>query len=309
MSTDYAQISEAISYLEENFQVQPSLDEVAQHVNMSPYHFQRLFRRWVGISPKRFLQFLTIEYAKRLLGESRSVLDATYASGLSSPGRMHDLFVSVDAVTPGEFTRQGAGLKIRYGVHSSPFGECLLAVTDRGICDLSFITDAGRKQCVVDLQQRWKEAELDDSPVSTQPFFDQIFPPAAHTHSRAVTLFLRGTNFQIKVWEALLRIPPGFVSSYEDIAQHIGNPRATRAVGNAVANNPIAYIIPCHRVIRKMGLVGNYRWNSTRKKAILGWEAAQRSRYEKEFAREDSSGAETSPLKNAQSAAHLAHSL
>ena len=309
MSTDYVQVSQAIRYLEENFQEQPSLEEVAQHVNMSPYHFQRLFRRWVGISPKRFLQFLTIEYAKKLLGESHSVLDATYESGLSSPGRMHDLFVTVDAVTPGEFNRQGAGLKIRYGIHSSPFGECLLAATERGICDLSFITDAGHEQCLIDLQRRWKEAELDDNPLITQRLFDQIFPPAAHSRDRAVTLFLRGTNFQIKVWEALLRIPPGFVSSYEDIARYIGKPRAARAVGNAVANNPIAYIIPCHRVIRKMGLVGNYRWNPTRKKAILGWEAAQRYQYEKEFAREDIAGAGTLPMKNPQSATHLAHPL
>lgn len=306
MSDYYVQIEEAMCYLEENFQHQPGLDEVAQHVNMSPYHFQRLFRRWVGISPKRFLQFLTIEYAKNLLDESRSVLDATYESGLSSPSRMHDLFVTVDAVTPGEFSRQGAGLKIRYGIHSSPFGECLLAVTARGICDLSFITDAGREECVMELHQRWREAELDESPLTTQPIFNQIFPPAPTNDQRAVTLFLRGTNFQLKVWEALLKIPPGFVSSYEDIARYIGKPSAARAVGNALANNPIPYVIPCHRVIRKMGIVGNYRWNPIRKKAMLGWEAAQRYQHESEFARGDIEIGGQSRLNTAQSVTHLA---
>jgi AraC family transcriptional regulator of adaptative response/methylated-DNA-[protein]-cysteine methyltransferase len=276
MSSDYDQIEKAIRYLEENFQDQPSLDEVAQHVNMSRYHFQRLFRSWVGISPKRFLQFLTLEYAKNLLEESCSVLDATYEAGLSSPSRMHDLFVTIDAVTPGEFRNQGAGLRIWYGIHPSPFGKCLLAATDRGICDLSFVTSAGQDVCVADLHRRWKDAAVKNNAQRTQPLFDLIFPPAPHGTKRSVTLFLRGTNFQVKVWEALLRIPPGFVCSYEDIARYIRKPSATRAVGNAVANNPVSYIIPCHRVIRKIGIAGNYRWSPTRKKAMLGWEAAQR---------------------------------
>jgi len=291
MPTDYAHIEKAINYLEDNFQDQPSLEEVAQHVNMSPYHLQRLFRRWVGISPKRFLQYLTIDYAKSLLDESRSILDATYESGLSSPSRMHDLFVNVDAVTPGEFRRQGAGLKIWYGLHPSPFGDCLLAVTDRGICDLSFVTEAGRDECVVDLHRRWSQADLNENPKTTKPFFDQAFPSAPHNGNRSVTLLLRGTNFQIKVWEALLRIPPGFACSYEDIARNIGNPSAARAVGNAVAGNPISYIFPCHRVIRKIGLAGNYRWSPTRKKAMLGWEAAQRHKQGiAEFAGEETEG-------------------
>ncbi len=291
MSTDYKHIEKAIKYLEENFQDQPSLEELAQHVNMSPYHLQRLFRRWVGISPKRFLQYLTIDYAKNLLDESRSILDATYETGLSSPSRMHDLFVNVDAVTPGEFRRQGAGLKIWYGLHPSPFGDCLLAVTERGICDLSFVTEAGRDESVVDLHQRWSQANLNHSPKTTKPFFDQAFPSAPHNGNRSVTLFLRGTNFQIKVWEALLRIPSGFACSYEDIARYVGQPSAARAVGNAVGGNPISYIIPCHRVIRKMGLVGNYRWSPTRKKAMLGWEAAQRHKQEiSEFSGEEIEG-------------------
>lgn len=282
MSSDYLNIERAIKYLEENFQDQPGLDDVARHVNISPYHLQRLFRRWVGISPKRFLQFLTIEYAKELLDESRSILDVTYESGLSSPGRMHDLFVTVDAMTPGEFRRQGAGLQIRYGLHPSPFGDCLLAVTERGICDLSFVTHAGQEGCIADLRLRWREAKLIEHPQTTQPLFEQVFPSAPHSGKRSVTLFLRGTNFQIKVWEALLRIPPGLVCSYEDMGRYIGKPSAARAVGNAVAINPVSYIIPCHRVIRKMGLIGNYRWSPTRKRAMLGWEAAHKYRRETE---------------------------
>jgi AraC family transcriptional regulator of adaptative response/methylated-DNA-[protein]-cysteine methyltransferase len=282
MSSDYLNIERAIKYLEENFQDQPGLDDVARHVNISPYHLQRLFRRWVGISPKRFLQFLTIEDAKELLDESRSILDVTYESGLSSPGRMHDLFVTVDAMTPGEFRRQGAGLQIRYGLHPSPFGDCLLAVTERGICDLSFVTHAGQEGCIADLRLRWREAKLIEHPQTTQPLFEQVFPSAPHSGKRSVTLFLRGTNFQIKVWEALLRIPPGLVCSYEDMGRYIGKPSAARAVGNAVAINPVSYIIPCHRVIRKMGLIGNYRWSPTRKRAMLGWEAAHKYRRETE---------------------------
>jgi AraC family transcriptional regulator of adaptative response/methylated-DNA-[protein]-cysteine methyltransferase len=276
MSSDYQRIEKAIKYLEEYFRDQPSLEEVAHYLNLSPFHFQRMFRRWAGISPKRFLQFLTIDYAKTLLDEAHTVLDATYESGLSSPGRMHDLFVTIDAVTPGEFRARGAGLQVFYGIHTSPFGECLLAATERGICDLSFITNAGCEEAVADLQTRWRGAELVECLQSILPLMDQIFPPSSHTGRRSVTLFLRGTNFQMKVWEALLRIPPGYVCSYEDIARTIGKPTAARAVGNAVGANPVSYIIPCHRAIRKVGLTGNYRWDPTRKKAMLGWEAAQR---------------------------------
>lgn len=280
MSSDYLRIEKAIKYLEEHFRDQPNLEDIAQHLDLSPFHLQRLFRRWVGISPKRFLQFLTIEYAKKQLDESRSVLDATYESGLSSPGRMHDLFVTIDAVTPGEFKTQGAGLQIFYGIHPSPFGECLLAVTERGICYLAFITDAGQDEVLADLHQRWGEAKLNENPQSTQPLLDKVFPPVSPSGKRSVTLFVRGTNFQIKVWEALIRIPPGFVCSYQDVARYIGKPTGAQAVGNAIGANPASYIIPCHRVIQKMGIIGNYRWSPTRKKAMIGWEAAQRYRQE-----------------------------
>lgn len=272
-TADYARIEKAILFLEANFRAQPSLSEVARSVNLSGYHFQRLFRHWAGISPKRFLQFLTVEYAKELLEESRSVLDVTFEAGLSSPGRLHDLFVNVEAVTPGEFKRKGAGLRIHYGIHPTPFGPCLLAVTDRGICALSFLVRAERGGAVRDLKSRWAGAAFSEDSEVTGPLLDRIFPPTQPT--RHLNLFLRGTNFQIKVWEALLKIPLGAAVSYEDLAVHLGKPGAARAVGNAVSQNPIAFIIPCHRVIRKIGVAGDYRGGAARKKAILAWEAAR----------------------------------
>ncbi len=280
MSTEYLRIEKAINYLEEHFQDQPNLQELAEHLNMSPFHFQRVFKSWAGISPKRFIQFLTIDYAKKMLDENQSVLDATYESGLSSPGRLHDLFVTIDGVTPGEFKTKGIGIEIVYGIHSSPFGECLLAMTERGICGLTFTTDKGLGEALVDLQSQWEQARLRESTQTTKPFLDQIFPASPGDGRRSVRLFLKGTNFQIKVWEALLRIPQGFVCSYEEIAGYLGKPTAARAVGNAVAANPAAYIIPCHRVIRKIGAIGDYRHGTTRKKAMIGWEAAQRYRRE-----------------------------
>jgi AraC family transcriptional regulator of adaptative response/methylated-DNA-[protein]-cysteine methyltransferase len=273
---DYSRIERAILFLDRNFRDQPGLSDIARSVNLSEHHFQRLFRRWAGISPKRFLQFLTVEYAKELLAESRSLLDATYEAGLSSPGRLHDLFTNVEAVTPGEFKSKGAGLKIDYGFHWSPFGICLLAVTDRGICGLSFLLHGDHEKAVQDLKSKWPGAGFEENSERTAPLLDQIFPPAGPKGARALSLFLRGTNFQIKVWEALLRIPEGSVVSYEDLALRLGKPGATRAVGSAVGQNPIAFIIPCHRVIRKIGLVGDYHWGATRKKAMLVWEAARK---------------------------------
>ena len=280
MSTDYHRIEKAIVYLEENFRDQPNLQELAEYTNMSPFHFQRMFKRWAGISPKRFLQFLTIEHAKKLLDENRNVLDATYESGLSSPGRLHDLFVSIDAVTPGEFKSRGTGVEIDYGIHPSPFGECLLAMTERGVCGLFFLSGGEKREAVAVLQRQWEEARLNESPQTTKPLLDQIFRPVPHADPSPINLFLKGTNFQIKVWEALLKIPPGSVCSYEDVAKYLGEPAAARAVGNAVAANPVVFIIPCHRVIRKIGAFGNYRHGTARKKAMVGWEVAQRYRSE-----------------------------
>ena len=272
---DYQRIEKAILYLEQNFREQPDLGEVARVVHLSEYHFQRLFRRWAGISPKRFLQFLTVEYAKKLLEESQSLLDTSYESGLAGPGRLHDLFVSTEAVTPGEFKKKGVGLKITYGVHPSPFGDCLLAVTERGICGLAFVRPGQRAEVLRELKSKWEGAEFSEDPGATGCIVERIFRPANSHAKRPLTLLLKGTNFQIKVWEALLRIPMGLVVSYEDLGARIGRPGASRAVGNAVGKNPIAFLIPCHRVIRKVGTFGDYHWGAARKKAMLAWEAAR----------------------------------
>jgi AraC family transcriptional regulator of adaptative response/methylated-DNA-[protein]-cysteine methyltransferase len=269
---DYSRIEKAIHFLDERFPEQPDLAEVAKSVNLSPYHFQRLFKRWAGISPKRFLQFLMLDYAKHALERSGNVLDAAYAVGLSSPSRLHDLFVTVEAVTPGEFRRRGAGLRIRYGFHPSPFGECLLAATDRGICAMYFVTN-GRAAVLNEVRRRWPAADFVLDPDSTGSYLNRIFP--RNNRPGKLPIDLRGTNFQIKVWQALLEIPPGAVVPYEDLAARVGNPKATRAVGTAVGQNPIAFIIPCHRVIRKVGAIGNYHGGVERKRAILAWEAAR----------------------------------
>jgi AraC family transcriptional regulator of adaptative response/methylated-DNA-[protein]-cysteine methyltransferase len=279
MSTDYDTIAAAIRYLEANFTQQPSLEDLAAHLHLSPYHLQRLFKRWAGISPKRFLQFLTADYARQLLDESHSVLDAAYASGLSGPGRLHDLFVSIDAVTPGEYKQKGAGLAIDYGFHHTPFGQCLIAITARGICALSFVEEDDRQAAIEALGRRWAGARLSERPALTQPLIDAIFPAGDSPSQPAqptLPLFLQGTNFQVKVWEALLAIPAGHALSYEDVAHAIGQPAGTQAVASAVAANQVAFLIPCHRVLRKSGAVGEYRWGHTRKQAMLGWEAAQR---------------------------------
>jgi AraC family transcriptional regulator of adaptative response/methylated-DNA-[protein]-cysteine methyltransferase len=275
-SRDYSRIEQAIIFIEKNFKKQPTLKEIAESVYLSEYHFNRLFKRWAGISPKKFLEFLTIEYAKDLLNKSKSLLDVTYESGLSSTGRLHDLFTNIEAVTPGEFKNKGAGLKISYGIHSTPFGKCILAVTDKGICGLEFISQNYYEKTIKRLKNKWKEADLIENTELTQNFVNKVFLFNSKDKTEQLNLFLKGTNFQIKVWSALLKIPYGFIVSYEDIANFIGEPTASRAVGNAVAQNPIAYIIPCHRVIKKVGIIGNYRWGSARKKAILGFETANK---------------------------------
>lgn len=273
--TDYSRIEEALNYLEENFREQPNLDEVAAHVHLSPFHFQRLFKEWAGVTPKQFLKFLTLEHAQKLLADSTPVLDTTYEVGLSSPSRLHDLFVTIDAVTPAEFKRLGEGLEISYGYHPTPFGECLLAVTERGITGLFFVQNGHRAAALADLKNTWPEADLVENAAVTAPYVAQIFLAESFSAPRDIKLFLRGTNFQLKVWEALLRIPPAAVCTYGDIARLIGKPQAARAVGSAVGANFVAYLIPCHRVIRSSGVIRDYRWGSTRKKAILGWEAAR----------------------------------
>ena len=277
LSLDYQRIEQAIIFLEKNFHRQPTLKEIADSVYVSEYHFQRLFSSWVGISPKRFLQYLTKEYAKRLLKESRNILDVSFETGLSSPGRLHDLFVNCEAVTPGEFKERGDGLCIEYGIHPSPFGDILLATTARGICWLSFIKKEGSEKEIEALKKNWPNAELCENASETKKLTNRVFAISYNGSPKPqpFNLFLKGTNFQIKVWEALLKIPAGQIVSYGDVAAYIGKPKAVRAVANAVGSNPIPFIIPCHRVIRKIGEFGGYAGGTARKKALLGWEAAR----------------------------------
>lgn len=274
MEIDYLRIEKAIRYLDENFRRQPDLKEVAAAVGLSEYHFQRLFRRWAGVSPKRFVQFLTADYARALLMESWTVLDAAYEAGLSGAGRLHDLMLSVDALTPGEARRRGEGVTIRHGVHDSPFGPALVAATDRGICALHFLDGEGPEPALSALARRWTGATLLDDGAATAPLAARAFSP--EPGGAPLPLHLSGTNFQVKVWEALLRVPAGAVTSYETLAGSAGSPAAARAVGTAVGSNPIAFLVPCHRVILKTGAFGDYRWGSDRKRAILGWESARR---------------------------------
>jgi AraC family transcriptional regulator of adaptative response/methylated-DNA-[protein]-cysteine methyltransferase len=234
---DYRRIERAISYLEEHALEQPSLDEVAEHIGLSPYHFQRLFKSWAGVSPKRFLQYLTVENAKKLLRESTSVLDAALDVGLSGPGRLHDLFVTVEAMTPGEFKAQGKSLQINYGFHATPFGDCLLAATSRGICSLTFIEPETRAFALNELQTSWKEATLVENQSAGKDAINKIFGQARNKRQAPIKVLLRGTNFQIKVWQALLRIPEGSVVSYGSLAKSVGHPKAHRAVEAAFTDH------------------------------------------------------------------------
>lgn len=275
LSQDYTRIEQVIDYLQTHYQEHPSLNELARSVNLSEYHFQRLFSRWVGISPKRFMQYLTKEQAKQLLAESEDLLSVSYATGLSGPGRLHDLFVNYEAVTPGEYKQRGQGLDIHYGFHSSPFGECLVAVTSRGVCHLSFLQDGDREAAFSRLEEDWQAATFTLDHAGTKNVIDEMMDLLQDQPESPIRLYIKGTNFQIKVWEALLNIPSGSVVSYEDVAIHIGMPGASRAVGNAISRNPLPVLIPCHRVIRKNAEFGDYRYGSSRKKALLGWEMAK----------------------------------
>jgi AraC family transcriptional regulator of adaptative response/methylated-DNA-[protein]-cysteine methyltransferase len=271
VSHDYERVEQAIGFIEANFRSQPSLSDVALAVGLSEYHFQRMFKRWVGISPKRFLQYLTVGHARSLLRDGTPVLQTSYDAGLSGASRLHDLFVSVDAVTPGEFKSQGRGLTISYGFHETPFGRCFIAATERGVTSLEF---GEGSNAVTRLGQTWRAATLIEDSRSTGRLAHQIFT-ADRENPASITLYIKGTNFQLKVWQALLEIPCGRVASYQDVAWSIASPGAERAVGNAVGSNPVAFVIPCHRVIRKSGASGDYRWGRARKKAMLGWEAAR----------------------------------
>lgn len=271
---NYQRIEQAIKYLEANFMSQPDLDEVAEKVHLSPFHFQRIFTEWAGISPKRFLQYLTVDYLKDKLLASKNMLEAAESAGLSSQSRVFDLFTTLEAVTPHEYKLHGSGIQIEYGFHPTPFGICLIGVTERGICWMSFLlSDEDQRTSLEEMKAYWHNSVFHQNQQLTQEFINQIFLQANTT--KKLHVFVKGTNFQVKVWEALLRIPAGHITTYKDIAQLIEKPKAMQAVGSAVGSNHIAYLIPCHRVIRKDGILGEYRWASARKKSMIGWEMAK----------------------------------
>ena len=272
--SDYARIEKAILFLQAHFRRQPRLGEIASHVGVSEYHFQRLFRRWAGISPKRFLQYLTGDYVEQLLRESHSLLEASLDAGLSGPGRLHDLMINLHGVTPGELKRQGSGLLIRYGIHPSPFGDCLIATTTRGICALEFHPRPEMNEALLRLKRHWPGAVFSHDREATACRVKQIFNAPGNRRPGVIDLFVQGSNFQLKVWEALLRIPAGQLISYLDVAKSIGRPSASRAIGGANGKNPVAFLIPCHRVIRQSGSFSEYRWGTARKQAIYAWERA-----------------------------------
>ncbi|MCG8525129.1 MAG: methylated-DNA--[protein]-cysteine S-methyltransferase [Opitutales bacterium] len=271
VALDAERVSKAIQFIRNSAPEQPGLKDVATAVHLSEFHLQRLFSRWAGISPKRFLQLLTLEHAKAQLAQSQDVLNASLRAGLSGSGRLHDLFVNIEAVTPGEFKMQGKHVTIDYGFHPTPFGECMIGVTKRGICFLEFSANRSEQEIIEKLRYRWPESRVNRSELSTKPVIDQIFA-TQKSDSISFNLLVKGTNFQLQVWNALLKIPAGYTVSYSDVAKWIGKPKAHRAVGSAIGNNPIAWLIPCHRVLRSDGNLGGYHWGEDRKSACLTWE-------------------------------------
>lgn len=270
---NYTRVAEAIDYIREHFKTQPSLEEIAAHLHLSPFHFQRLFTEWAGVSPKQFLQFISVSYAKQLLKEKQATLfDVAEATGLSGTGRLHDLFVKIEGMTPGEYKNGGEQLTIHYSFQKSPFGDLIVASTVKGICYMAFIED--EKKAIDDLQHNFPKASFQKKQEPTHQEILRFFT-GEDNRSGSIKLHLKGTDFQLKVWEALLKIPMGKLTTYGNIAEQIESPNASRAVGTAIGSNPIAYVIPCHRVIQSSGIIGGYMWGPTRKTAMIGWEAAQ----------------------------------
>lgn len=270
---DYHRIEKAIDYLKVNFKQQPSLEDVAAHVYLSPFHFQRMFKEWAGVTPKKFLQYLSIEYAKGILKDQQSTLfDAAYETGLSGTSRLHDLFIKIEGMTPGEYKNGGAQLQINYSFAESPFGSLIVAATPKGICYMAFADDPDL--AFQELQQLFPNAKYRQVLEMIQQNALYIFGKD-WSRLQELKLHLKGTDFQIKVWETLLKVPVGELSTYSAIASAIDNPKASRAVGSAVGDNPVAFLIPCHRVIKSTGELGQYHWGSPRKTAMIGWEAAQ----------------------------------
>lgn len=272
---DYRIVRQVIETISENWRDQPSLETLAQQVGMEPTVLQKLFTRWAGLSPKAFLQAVTIDHARRLLASDVPLLDASYELGLSGPGRLHDLFVTHEAMSPGEIKARGEGLTIRYGYHVCPFGIALIMVTDRGLCGLAFC-DAGQERAAFDdMAGRWPYATFEEDMSATAPYSARVFAPDRWRQDQPLRVVLIGTDFQVSVWDALLKIPMARAEAYSAIAERIGRPKASRAVGAAVGANPISFVVPCHRAVGKSGALTGYHWGLTRKRAILGWEAGQ----------------------------------
>lgn len=272
--SDYDRIAEAIFFIANRVNSQPTLQEIARHIHLSPFHFQRLFSRWAGVTPKRFLQVLTLERAKQLLSESKPLLEVSDSLGLSSGSRLYDHFVHLEAFTPGEYKKGGAGVSIEYGVHDTPFGKAFIAITPRGICSFAFLEQMETDGHLIGLHKKWPQALVHENGRRTLAFIKTMFGKDKKLN-HPVSLHVSGTNFQVSVWKALLQIPPAKVVSYSQVATAIGHPKSARAVGLAVGANPVALLIPCHRVIQQSGKLGGYHWGETRKQAIHVWESAR----------------------------------
>lgn len=270
---DYDLVRKTIERISLDYRAQPSLEDIASDIGVAPGRLQKTFSRWAGLTPKAFLQAVTLDHARRLLGhEGLPLLDASYELGLSGPGRLHDLFVTHEAMSPGDFKTGGAGLEIGYGFHPSPFGTAVVMATERGLCGLAFADSGEEAAALEDMTRRWPGARLTQDQEATASYVGRVFSPEQWRADRPLRIVMIGTDFQVRVWEALLRIPLGTASSYQDVARAIGKPSAARAVGAAVGRNPISFVVPCHRAMGKSGALTGYHWGITRKRAMLGWE-------------------------------------
>jgi AraC family transcriptional regulator, regulatory protein of adaptative response / methylated-DNA-[protein]-cysteine methyltransferase len=274
---DYSKVCDVIAHVSENWREQPSLDDLASRVKLTPDQLQRLFTRWAGLTPKAFLQALTLDNAKRMLEQSASILETSLDVGLSGPGRLHDLFVTHEGMSPGVYKNRGQGLGVCYGYHPSPFGLALVMVTPYGLCGLAFCDTGGEVAALADMTRRWPNAQYTEDSATTAPFAAQLFVEQNFRSNQPLRITFIGTDFEIRVWETLLKIPVGQATTYGDIAASVGSPKAARAVGAAVGKNPMSFVVPCHRVLGKSGALTGYHWGLTRKKAILGWEAGRLS--------------------------------
>jgi AraC family transcriptional regulator of adaptative response/methylated-DNA-[protein]-cysteine methyltransferase len=272
-TADYDRVRKALAFITERWRDQPSLDEIAERVGVSPSHLHHIFRRWAGITPKAFLQAITLDHARGLLRDSASVLDTAYEVGLSGPSRLHDLFVTHEAMSPGDWKTGGSGLDMQVGYHPSPFGEAIVVATSRGLAGIGFVDDGDRAAALADMRGRWPLARFIENQEGTAALARRAFEPEAWRPDAPLRVVLIGSDFEVRVWQTLLRIPLGRATTYSDIASHIGKPTAARAVGAAVGKNPISFVVPCHRVLGRSGALTGYHWGLTRKQAILGWEA------------------------------------